>query len=137
MFASIADLYSAGTRNNSVCILQAFQTQFFEFAGTLWTVCFSIFIFCVAVYNLNKKGTVEIVFHVIVWPTALLTSALPFITSSYGHTSAYVCWIDPSSTAGVVWEWLLSYIPAFISMPVVLALFLLVIVNMAKRYFYE
>jgi hypothetical protein len=64
MFSSIADLYSFGTSAMSLCLIEAFQTQLFEISAMFWTLCLSIFIFSVVVFNLQQKWKLEIIFHV-------------------------------------------------------------------------
>jgi hypothetical protein len=64
MLSSIADLYSYGTESHSLCLIEAFQTQLFEITAMFWTLCLSIFIFSVVVFNLQQKKRLEIIFHV-------------------------------------------------------------------------
>jgi hypothetical protein len=139
MFAAVSDLYAIKLYKDEqhitpLCLFQAYQTVLFETSGLLWTLCFSIFMFLVVVFNVRKKLLLEIIFHISVWPLSILIASLPFTTNSYGHVGT-MCWISPSeeNRAGYLWEWLVSYGPAYIIMPIVLVLFFVIVGFVAKR----
>jgi len=101
------------------CYLQAFITQFGDIVSFAWVTSIAFVIY--SVINRETQPTGQQVqkwyknIHLVIWPTTLCLSILPFFSGSYGNDDG-LCWISvyPNARAnpwGAVWQWICFYLP--------------------------
>jgi len=126
LFVAVGDIINSlgnflGSPDNGtfLCYLQAFLTQFGDIVSFSWVTSIAAVIY--SVINREVQPTAEQVqkwykkIHLIIWPTTLTLSILPFFSDSYGNDNG-LCWIRVYPNAsedpwGEVWRTICFYLP--------------------------
>jgi len=102
MIASLGRLYGQPV-SSEWCQLQSFQTNVFDLCSIFWVASVATVINHVRVgTNFNGERHMRLS-HMIIWPSALIISVLPFITNSYGPAGGW-CWVKNDDTYDKVWQ---------------------------------
>jgi hypothetical protein len=105
-----------------LCVLQGVAMQFFDLAGSLWSVVIAFSLYSVVVLQRRIDSAFKRNSHLVVWGLSLGFTALPFTTDSYGSSGTW-CWIrapagDTSAwahDAGTVWRILCFFLPIWLN----------------------
>ena len=133
--------YDGDTYYQITCKSISFIVEYILWVELLFTICLVFHLFCLAVCLKNfKKLEIGYVLFSILFP--LLFSWIPFIHNSYGVAGAW-CWIkdwkDDCATQkyleGIVEQFVLWYVPLFISLTLsVVAVFIILVVLAWRSY---
>ena len=133
--------YDGDTYYQIACKSISFIVEYILWVELLFTICLVFHLFCLAVCLKNfKKLEIGYVLFSILFP--LLFSWIPFIHNSYGVAGAW-CWIkdwkDDCATQkyleGIVEQFVLWYVPLFISLTLsVVAVFIILVVLAWRSY---
>jgi len=113
---SVGNFCGSPEEGTGLCYIQAFLTQFGDIVSFAWVTAIAWVIY--NVISREDPPTREDVekwykrIHMVIWPTTVILSILPFTSGSYGNDNG-LCWIkyeepDPS---GEIWRWICFYIP--------------------------
>jgi len=115
-FVSLSDLFACIFRflgdphNSTLCQLQAFGTNVFDLTSFMWVAAIAAVINMVRVKVEMFEPEIFLQrCHIIIWPSCLLVSILPFFSNSYGPAGGW-CWIKDSDTIDDVWRVLCFYV---------------------------
>lgn len=86
------------------CQLQGFGTNIFDLASFMWVAAIAIVINMVRT-KVEKFDPEKFILrcHIVIWPSCLLTSILPFFSESYGPAGGW-CWIKDADILDDVWR---------------------------------
>eukprot|EP00003_Mantamonas_plastica_P025650 TRINITY_DN5075_c0_g1_i4.p1 TRINITY_DN5075_c0_g1~~TRINITY_DN5075_c0_g1_i4.p1 ORF type:complete len:323 (-),score=61.33 TRINITY_DN5075_c0_g1_i4:60-1028(-) len=108
-----------------LCDVQAFTTQFFDWATMIYTCCISFNVYQVIVNKNLEVGKFEGWYHAVSWLVALLFACLPLIDDHYGESGPW-CWITRERD-GDLWRFLLFYVPLIIFFVYILVTYILIV----------
>jgi len=115
-FVSLSDLFACifrfigNPKDSTWCQLQAFGTNIFDLASFMWVAAIAIVINMVRVkVEIFEPEKFLQRCHIIIWPSCLLLSILPFLTNSYGPAGGW-CWIKDSDLIDDVWRVMCLYL---------------------------
>jgi len=92
------------------CQLQAFGANVFDLASFMWAAAIAIVIDLIRVRYENFLAEKYMTWcHIIIWPSSLIISILPFFTGSYGPAGGW-CWIKKNDTWDKLWRIVCFYI---------------------------
>jgi len=111
------------------CDLQGFGSNLFDMTSFLWVSAIAIVINFVRVRH-ERFLAEKFIFrcHMIIWPSCLIISILPFFSNSYGPAGGW-CWIKDSTTVDKVWRIACFYI-------ILLAVFCHLLYVYSRLYWY-
>jgi hypothetical protein len=136
LFSAIGNLYilhtSSTLEDDLLCYVQAIQTQFFDWAVFLWTLCIASFLLLTVVFAVPTSKKIELVYHIIVWTLSFVFTCLPFIGSSYGHSGLW-CWVSTVNEMGEIWFWAAFYAPLWFIITIVALMYMTVMGYMVYR----
>eukprot|EP01104_Vermistella_antarctica_P019629 TRINITY_DN7795_c0_g1_i1.p1 TRINITY_DN7795_c0_g1~~TRINITY_DN7795_c0_g1_i1.p1 ORF type:complete len:349 (-),score=33.02 TRINITY_DN7795_c0_g1_i1:63-1109(-) len=121
------DLGRSNTSDDSVlCQLQAVQSQAGDVAVIGWTVIVTLNLYLMVDKRIDTSESrmYELFFHIGVWTAVALFATLPYIGLTYGRDGVW-CWIDQSTTMGMVWTYFAFYVPLWCAIVVVVVLYIL------------
>eukprot|EP01084_Bolivina_argentea_P101793 182428_1 len=120
---SVGNFMGSPTPKSGLCLMQAFLTQFGDIVSFAWVTAIAFVIY--HVIRREVPPTREDVMrwykkiHLIIWPTTIFLSILPFFSSNYGYDNG-LCWITHSPEPyGEIWRWFCFYIPLWGSITLV------------------
>ena len=131
--------YDDDTYHQIACKTIAFLLEYFLWIKLLFTICLVFHLFCLAVWLKNfQKLEIGYVLFSILFP--LLHSWIPFIHNSYGVSGAW-CWIrdwkndcaTQKYLEGIIEQFVLWFVPLFVSMTVTVVAVFIIIIVLAKR----
>jgi len=102
MFGSLGRLYG-NPDSEGWCQLQSFQTNIFDLCSFFWVASVATVINYVRISNTFDGDRYMQKCHMVIWPSALIISILPFTTKSYGPAGGW-CWIENEDTTDKVWR---------------------------------
>ncbi|ELR19162.1 slime mold cyclic amp receptor protein [Acanthamoeba castellanii str. Neff] len=119
--------------NAGLCIFQGVAMQFADSASGVWTVIIAVNVFLIVVANYRETDKFEVWYHVVGWPIAVVFTVLPATTTSYGETAIW-CWIRSDATLGNVWRFACFYVPLFVCLLAIAALYLLIFLRLSHTF---
>merc|ERR1719320_697582 len=102
MLASLGRLYG-NPGSDEWCQLQSFQTNMFDLCSFFWVSSVATVINNVRISTTFDGKRYLQWCHMIIWPSALIISVLPFTTDSYGPSGGW-CWVRNDDFADKVWR---------------------------------
>ena len=126
-----------------VCEIFGFLLEYFMWVKLLFTIIliFHFFVLAVCLKNLHKYELVYVLLPILL---PALYVWIPFIRKVYGNAGAW-CWIKDwiencayqNSIAGVVEQFVLWYVPLFISLTISIGAAIIVVVILTRRAYYS
>jgi len=107
--ANILSLNTGVSSNGSVCVFQGILLQFFETMELAWVCLIAIHLYITIVFRKKIDRKIEIYFNIAGWSVPILFTILPGTTHSFGRAGVW-CWIAGDS-AGIIWRFLVFYVP--------------------------
>eukprot|EP00743_Colponemidia_sp_Colp-15_P003637 GILK01003926.1.p1 GENE.GILK01003926.1~~GILK01003926.1.p1 ORF type:complete len:317 (-),score=26.39 GILK01003926.1:333-1283(-) len=111
----IANLLGDPADGSGLCYVQAVLVSYFGLTSVLWS---GVIAYTVYETVISQNGHVSVrikAFHIFVWTTAFILTALPFTTNSYGSAGSW-CWIsNDQGNISVTWRLVQFYIPLWIT----------------------
>jgi len=97
-------------QDNTLCQLQGFGSNLFDLASFMWVAAIAVVINMVRVkVDVFEPEKFLQKCHIVIWPSCLLFSILPFFSNSYGPAGGW-CWIKDSDAIDDVWRIVCFYI---------------------------